>query len=289
MTRLPGLVLMAMSALSFSLMAVFIRVAARSGIPTAEIAFVRGVLCAVLTVAAIHAAAGPWRIGRPWLLLLRGATGTTGLFLYVHALGRAPLSDAMALQYTHPFFAALFAGWFLGERLPRHCIPAMLLCAAGAAFILRPTGEGDLYGNVIALLSGVSSGVAYTAIRAAARTESPLLIILVLHLTTAVAGLVAMLGNFVWPSTEQWGLLVGVALASQAGQWCLTHGLRKERAGVATTVGYSAVALGALWSFLFFGEPVGTSALVGIATMTAGMALLSHGASTRTRAQAHRT
>ena len=83
-----------------------------------------------------------------------------------------------------------------------------------------------------------------------------------------------MASVFRWPSKSQWLWLLAIAAVSQAGQWFLTHGLRKEQAGVATMVGYLAIAFGAGWAWLFFGEATSAGVVLGTALMVFGLALL---------------
>ena len=274
-TRLPGLALMGFSALSFSIMAAAIKLVAHDGLPSSEIVFFRGLLCSVLTIAALRADRSPILGTRRGLLVLRGLFGFAGLYLYCEALGLLELPDAMALQYTHPIFAAVFAAIFLREKMPKGSGIAMAICAAGALVILDPFGTGPLTGNLIALASGVSAGLAYTVVRSLSRTESALTIMLSFHLAAFFIGGVWMLPEFVWPEGVQWAWLVVIALVSQAGQWFLTHGLRKEKAGPATTVGYTAIAFGAVWSYLFFDEAIGWKVVVGTVLMVLGLAVLS--------------
>jgi drug/metabolite transporter (DMT)-like permease len=274
-TRLPGLVLMAFSALAFSLMAASIKVATTAGIPPSEIIFVRGLICSVLTLLAMRAARVAPLGNRTGMLVLRGILGFSGLFLYSTAIESIPLPDAIALQYTHPIFAAAFAGYFLKEKMPRNSGLAIAICAAGALVILNPQGSGNLQGNLIGLASGVASGLAYTTVRTLSRTESPLTIMLSFHAVACVCGAILMTTEFVVPTGRLWLWLIGIALISQIGQWLLTHGLRKERAGVATTVGYLAIAFGAVWAWIFFGEAITWPIILGTTLMVTGLLLLA--------------
>lgn len=273
-TRLPGLVLMGFSALSFSVMAACIKFTTNSGISPAEIVCIRGVICSLLTLAALGAARVSPLGNRRGMLVLRGLLGFTGLYLYSTALDRIPMADAMALQYTHPIFAAVFAGIFLKERLPKHSAYAIAVCAVGALTILNPQGTDEWSGNLIALASGVASGLAYTVVRTLSSTESPLTIMLSFHLVAALGGAILMIDGFVWPDAPQWLWLVAIALVSQTGQWFLTHGLGKEKVGVATTVGYLAIAFGVVWAWVFFDEAITWPVFLGTVLMLAGLTLL---------------
>ncbi len=274
-TRLPGLVLMGFSALAFSLMAACIKFTTKSGISPAEIVCIRGVICSLLTLAAMRTTRVSPLGNRRGMLALRGILGFAGLYLYSTALDRIPMPDAMALQYTHPIFAAVFAGIFLKERLPKHGAYAIAICATGAITILNPGGTGEWSGNLIALASGVASGLAYTTVRTLSRTESPLTIMLSFHVVACLGGAILMIRGFVWPDGPQWLWLIAIALVSQTGQWFLTHGLRKEKAGVGTTVGYLAIAFGAVWAWVFFDEAIASPVLLGTVLMLGGLTLLA--------------
>ena len=274
MTRLPGLVLMGCSALSFSLMAVVIKILSED-LSTGEILFFRGLCCSLLTIAALRAKRAAIFGDRRAALALRGVLGFLGLYLYCTALSRIPLPDAMALQYTHPIFAATFSYFLLREKMSRTGPIALAICAVGGLLILDPQGTGDLEGNLIGLASGCVAGLAYTCVRALSKTEDPLTIMLAFHLAALVFGAALMLDEFSWPVGIHWLWIIALVIFSQAGQWFLTHGLTKERAGVATTVGYTAIAWGALFAWAVFGETVGASTLIGTSLMVAGLALLT--------------
>lgn len=274
MTQLPGLVLMGCSALSFSLMAVVIKILS-ADMSTGGIIFFRGLFCSLLTWFALRSQGSTILGKRRGMLALRGLLGFLGLYLYCAALSRIPLADAMALQYTHPIFAALFAFVILRERLPKIGPIALLICAAGGFIILDPQGSSNLEGNLIGLASGCVAGLAYTIVRNLSKTENPLTIMLAFHAAALLFGAGMMLEGFTWPTGTTWLWLIALILFSQAGQWFLTLGLQKEMAGIATTMSYSAIAWGALLGWLVFGEVVGTQVLFGTCLMVTGLVLLT--------------
>jgi len=265
---------MGCSALSFSLMAAVIKILSEE-LSTGEILFFRGIGCSLLTIAALRAHRVSIFGNRRAALAVRGLLGFLGLYLYCSALRRIPLADAMALQYTHPIFAAVFSYFLLRERMPQTGPIALAICAAGGFLILDPQGTGDIEGNLIGLASGCVAGLAYTCVRALSKTEDPMVIMLAFHLATLVFGAALTLNEFSWPAGLNWLWLVALVALSQAGQWFLTHGLTKERAGVATTVSYTAIAWGALLAWAVFGESVGASTWIGTGLMVAGLALLT--------------
>ena len=265
---------MALSALCFSLMGVFVKLLVVDGIPPLEVVFWRGLLCMPLTLAVMPRNRASLLGTRTGVLLLRGLFGFTGLLLYVMALAEIDYSIATALLYTHPMFTALFAAILLRERLPRGGAVAMALCLAGAVVILDPRMAGSLAGGLMALGAGIASGMAYTLVRGLSRTESTYTIVLAFHVVAAVVAGVAMVPVFVLPDGSQWLWLLGVVLFSQAGQVFLTQGLAAERAGTATTVSYLSVVFAAFWGWTLFSEALTLAMAGGVGLLILGLLLI---------------
>lgn len=234
-------------------------------IPTYEKVFARSLFSLAATWWALRRAGVPARPGRPAILLLRGFLGFGGLACYFEAILRIPLGNAVLLQNTNPLFAGLFAALALGEAFRRSHAAAVALCLAGVALVAEPQPGAPLGGSLLGLASGVLSGAAYTTVRAASRTEHPLLIVLSFPLVAAPLCLLLGGGGFVWPRGAEWLWLLGLGLTTQAGQVCLTYGLRAETAARATQFGFLGVVLGILCG-VALGDPLpGLSALAGAA------------------------
>lgn len=270
-----GLGQMCLSALCFSWMGLFMK-ELRVEMSAEEVVFFRSLICLILTLSY-----GRWSwnkfVGRrPGLLLLRGFAGFVALQLYVYALGVVPYAEAAALLYTSPMFTALFAALFLRESMPRIAWWALSVSLAGSFLILRPEFDGALVGGLCALGAGVLSGVAYTAVRALARTEDNLTIVLYFPLVSLPFAGFMMLDDFVWPDgVTGWALVLGVGVSAQLGQVFLTRGLRAGRAGIVTSGTFLTLTLAALWSYLFYGEVLAPRTLAGAALIVGAIVLLA--------------
>ncbi len=104
--------LMLTAMLAFSLMTVFVRLAA-SQIHSFEIAFFRNFL-AVLMFLPLIARKGPeiLRSKQPKLHLVRAALGAIAMMSFFTALTLIPLAETTALGFASPFFATLGAVLF---------------------------------------------------------------------------------------------------------------------------------------------------------------------------------
>ena len=91
--------------------------------------------------------------------LILGLLQTTGwTLLQTLAVAQAGAGKSAVLGYTMPFWAALLAWPFLGERIAGLRWVALALAAAGLAFVVVPLNAGSFVADGLAVLAGVSWG-----------------------------------------------------------------------------------------------------------------------------------
>ena len=134
-----------------------------AGMPPLESAFFRAffgcsaffIHCAVsghLRIPAIDAAQ----------IMLFGAWGIGAYFAFMqYTILLAGAAMDIVLQYTAPFWVALFAWWFFGERLTR--VKAIAIAAAAAGTVCVCLSGGSIPGPVsyIGIVTGLLSGLCY--------------------------------------------------------------------------------------------------------------------------------
>ncbi len=273
--RMRGAAFMATSALAFSGMSLFVKMASAE-LPTMEIVAVRSALMTAASLVFLRAAGvSPWGVNRR-LLVGRGLLGASALSLLYAGLGRLPLGDAVAIQNTAPVWTALFAALLLGERLRPAIVVGVAASLVGVVLVAQPEalfgGSGGLDGVGVALVgvAAVFSGGAYTAIRRLRLTDHPLPIILALSYCGLFVSLpFALGGGWTWPTPAAWALLLGVGACTQVGQWTLTRGLYLLDAATATAVGYVQIVFAFVWGVLVFGDVPTGPRLAGAAVIVA--------------------
>jgi drug/metabolite transporter (DMT)-like permease len=269
---------MALAALFFSIMGALVKVAG-SRIPTMEIVLARSLVVLALCAWGLFAQGRGFRGKEPRLLLVRGVVGFISLSCTYYAVVHLPLAEATVLQYTNPVFTALLAAPVLGESLHVAEVLLAALGLFGVLIVARPPllggGTGlDPVAVSVALVGAVFSAGAYVMVRRL-RREEPLLIVFYFALVSALGSLPAVAATFVAPRGWEWGVLLAVGVSTHLGQVCLTYGLRRERAGRATAVGYLQIVFATLWGVSFFGEVPDWSTGVGAAVVVLSTVLLS--------------
>lgn len=249
----------AAGAFFFSFMSGFAKLAG-GRIPTQEIILFRAFVTTGLTLHALRqAGVSPWGSERG-LLLLRGLFGYGALSCFLWAVVRLPLADTTVIHFTNPVFTALLAAVFLGEVLRGGEVILAFAALGGVVVVARPD---FFFGHIsgldpvavgVALAGAILSAAAYVTVRRLTRTNHHLVIVLAFAAVTLFGSLPATIPVFVMPRGPEWGYLLAVGLATQAGQVFVTKALQAEKAGRVMAVGYLQIVFAAVWGLVVFGE-----------------------------------
>jgi len=249
-----AILMIVLSGLSFSIVAVMVRLA--GDVPIYEKVFFRSIVVLVATGAlAVRSRENPFARNRHMpLLLLRGAFGTTAMFLYFFAIERLTIADATVLNKLSPFFVAMFAVLFLHEKLSRFIVPVLVVAFTGAALIIKPQLSLDALPAAGGLLSAAASGAAYTVVRRLRGEEPPYRIVFYFAFVSAIVSTPPMLVGFVPPDGAQLLALIGGGVFATTGQIALTLGYHHAPATRVSIYVYAHIIFAFLWGLLLWGE-----------------------------------
>ncbi len=256
--------------LCFSAMAVSGRQLA-GAMPTFELLFIRSLIG--FTVISVLLCRFGWRQVRPRkfrIHLLRNASHFGGQYAWFHAVAVLPLADVFAIEFTTPIWTGIIAAFFLGERLTRPRVLAIVLGFAGILLILRP-GLAAISPAALAMLAGAFGfAVSVTTTKFLTREQTPLTVLFYMTLLQMPMGLLPALGQWVWPDwwTAPWLLAVG--LAALGAHFCLTRALSLGDATLVAPLDFLRLPLIALVGFAFYGEALEWWVLLGAAVIFTG-------------------
>lgn len=266
-----GVLYMAASAFGFSVMSLFVKLAAKT-LPTGEIVLARSLVTLVLSFVMVRRASLPGFGTQRGKLILRGVLGFGGLAGYYIAIAHLQLAEATTLQNIVPVLTAVLAWLVLDEKVGWTTGVALVLGLVGVTVVAHPHfGEAlDPVGIAGALGGAACSSVAYVTVRQLSRTEHPLVIVMYFPLVATPLAIPWAASDFVMPHGVEWLWLVGLGAATQVGQVFLTMGLAAERAGRASSVNYLQVCFAIGWQLAVFDVVPSPRTLVGAAFIVAG-------------------
>jgi drug/metabolite transporter (DMT)-like permease len=156
-TESYGLLLMLISAMFFSGMGCFLKLASEFGIPSTELVFYRALFQGVFVIAYMlrtNSEVSQEENAEPKLLIKtplgktkdeipivigRGLMGGLNFMMKFYSIIALPLGDAITLFSLHPIITVFLARFFLGETVRYSHIFAAFTTVAGAALMAGPT------------------------------------------------------------------------------------------------------------------------------------------------------
>lgn len=171
-------------------------------------------------------------------------------------------ANAILIQYTAPVFVALFSTWFLGEKTSRlDWIMIGVTLGGMALFFLDNLSAGNFWGNMVALLSGITfAGVVIFSRKQ--KDGSPLESFFLGNILTGIVGLPFMLQSAPNPSGWIGLILLGVF---QLGISYIVYGEAMKRVTALEGVLIPVIEpiLNPVWVFLLLHEVPGKWAVIG--------------------------
>lgn len=262
---------MLLSALFFALMQTLVKISATT-VGTMQQVFSRNLISMFIAFLLLKRKRLPLLGPREYQLPLfvRSFLGFVGVVMLFYATIGARQADIALLNRTSPIWVSLFAMLFLREKLSRVQIPVVLLCLAGAFVAMQPSFHSNFLPLLLALLTAVSSGLAYTMIAFCKGHVNPLTVIFHFSLFSTVAGGILMIPSFVKPTWQDLIMLGLIGIFGAGGQICLTYAYQKAPASEVSIYDYSGIIYSALLGYFLLGEELSLSTVVGACLITGG-------------------
>lgn len=247
--RMAALGLRLLAATCLSLMTIFIKLSAESGVATPELMFWRQAFALPVVLAFIMATAGraAFKTQHPGLHLSRSLMGLFAMIFTFSSYIMLPLAEATTISFTVPIFATILAALILKEPTGKHRWGAVIAGFIGVLIVIQP-GDGHIpmLGVAIGLASALMIGCNSLLIRSMGKTESPATTVFYF---SAISFVIMLPMLFVYGNSHDmkgWVYLLAIGTLGGVGQLALTSSLRM--APISVTVAMDYVTL--LWSTL---------------------------------------
>jgi len=193
------------------------------------------------------------------------------VILFVSANKLTTSANTILLQYTAPIYVALLGAWFLKERVKLSDWVTIFFVLAGIVlFFFDKLSTGGVYGNILAIVSGVTFAGTIIFMRSQKDT-SPLESAFIGNVATAIIGLPFIFSSM--PDLSSWiGLIILGVFQLGLSYILYSIAIKRVTALEAILIPVLEPILNTVWAFLFIGEKPGLWAFVGgiivIATIT---------------------
>ena len=205
------------------------------------------------------------------LLLSRGIVGFTSLLLFFIALKMMPLGTCVTLRYLAPIFAAIFALWFLGEKVKLPQWLFFIISFAGVFLVKGFDPDLSTLAVILVIISGALSGLVLVIIRKIGLDDHPIVVVNYFMMVSVILGFIGSLQYWTPPQLMDWPLLILLGLFGFIGQYFMTRAVQLETTDVVAPIKYIEVPFTILIGMSFFGEVYGWMSVLGFLLIVGGL------------------
>lgn len=258
-----GALLLALSALLFSLMGVLIREVSSAAGNEAVVFFrnLIGVL-AFLPLVLLKGVA-PLHTQRLKSHLWRSGFGLLAMYCFFYAIAHLPLADAMVFTYSAPVFTPLIAWWWLKEPLTRRMQLTSLVGFAGVLLVAKPSGALFDSLSLVGLAASILAAFAFVSIREMSDTEPAFRMVFYFALFSTLGSTVPFVLTWQPLSNSTLLLLVAVGVMATISQLAMSKAYTLAPPGLIGPFAYLAIVFSGLLAWLRWGETPDLWSIIG--------------------------
>jgi drug/metabolite transporter (DMT)-like permease len=264
-----GALYMTAAAFLFAVMNTLVRWVSAE-IPPLEIAFFRNFFAFISML--------PWmitkgfaglRTSRLGLHMVRAVFGVLAMSFWFTAISIVPLANAIALNFTMPFFIVAGAAVFLGEKVGLRRWSAIGVGFVGMLVILRPGITEVSPVMALPIAAAVFMAVSALLLKHMSSTESAGTSVLYMNLLMMPLSLVPAMFVWIWP---QWDVLLQLAVLgflAMLAHLALARSYAEADISAIMPFDYARLPFIALFAFVMFGEVAEIWTWIGAAIIAA--------------------
>lgn len=189
---------------------------------------------------------------------------------WTYGVAMLPLAAVTALEFSTPLWVALLAALFLGERLSRHRVIAVLAGFIGVLVILRPGVEAVQLAALVVLASALFFATSNVIAKSLTRTEDTLTIVVWMQIMQLPLGFFACIWTWTDPAWSDAPWLLVIGCTGLSAHYSMAKAFSLADATVAMPIDFLRLPLAALVAYAIYREPVSVFVFLGAALMFAG-------------------
>jgi len=274
---------MLISAVCLALMGAFAKVLT-DDMPSIEIVFFRNLIGVILISLSFFKNPLKQVGGKTWLLFFRAAIGLLAMLSFFYNIANISLVEAITYSRMSPIFTALFAMWFLREKIGRNGWIAIFLGFVGMLLVMQPAGLVFEKTHLFGLLNAICAALAFTSIRELKKYYDTRSIVLSFMGIGTIVPFISMsispyyqsdifffmMGEFILPTHTQWIYLLGIGITASLGQIYMTKAYGASKAGLIAAAGYSVIIFSLIIGLILGDSLPNILGFVGIITIISG-------------------
>lgn len=250
MSKKIGAGWMIVSAFSFALMGVFVKLGGQY-FHFIELVFWRGVFGILIMSAIAFAREESFRTSLVKYHLLRSIAGVVSMFAYFYAMTQLPIATATTLNYTSPIFMVIVSFLFFQKKISKISFIGIIIGFAGVLLLLQPNFANNAYKAVlVGLSSGLISSIAYIQIQQLTQMKEPewrIVFYFSLVMTVTCVVILTLIEQWHLPDWHSGLYLIGMGLCATIAQLTMTKAYSESNMFVVSAFSYTTIIFSTLF------------------------------------------
>lgn len=222
-------------------------------------------LCGVIAISPIFYRKGlsVFATEQTRLHTFRAFIGICAMMAFFYGLSKVPLANATALSFSTTLFAALFAAYFLKERLRIRRIAAIVTGFIGVVVVLNPNVEEFNAYSLVLLLAALAWGASVTVVKQLTKTESSWTIVSIMSVSLTVLSIIPAWLFWRTPTLIEFGLLMLVGALATGGHLLMTEAIKKSEVAIVMSMDFARLLWTSIIGVWLFGDPLDLNTYIG--------------------------
>ncbi|AEH01608.1 DMT family transporter [Lacinutrix sp. 5H-3-7-4] len=253
---------MVLSAIAFTFLNVFVK--SLGDFSVYQIVFFRSLGSLFFTIPFIIKNKIPILGNQKKILIFRSVFGLISMTLFFLSLKHIATGTAVSIRYIAPVFAAIFAVFFLKEKIKIMQWFLFVLAFIGV-IILKGIGNNlQTQGILYALISAIFAGLVYISIRKIGDKDHPVIVVNYFMVISVIVGGLLSISNWKTPIGSQWLTLLSLGFFGYFAQLYMTKAMQLGETNQIAPLKYLEVIFTMLIGVIWLSEKYTFWSIVGI-------------------------
>ena len=208
----------------------------------------------------------------PGLLSARAIVGLISLATFFMAIQRIPLGSAISIRYLGPIFGAVFAFFFLKEKINGKQWLSFAISFIGVLILKGVDLRIDNFSLILVLISALFVGIVFMLLRYLGDKEHYMTIINYFMMYSIAVSLF-FIPYWRMPLPSEYLSVFSIGIFGLIGQLFMTRAFQLEETSVLAPFKYMELVYALMLTYVFFGETYTLYAGIGMVFIISGMLL----------------
>ena len=208
----------------------------------------------------------------PGLLSARAIVGLISLATFFMAIQRIPLGSAISIRYLGPIFGAVFAFFFLKEKINGKQWLSFAISFIGVLILKGVDLRIDNFSLILVLISALFVGIVFMLLRYLGDKEHYMTIINYFMMYSIAVSLF-FIPYWRMPLPSEYLSVCSIGIFGLIGQLFMTRAFQLEETSVLAPFKYMELVYALMLTYVFFGETYTLYAGIGMVFIISGMLL----------------